>query len=448
MDPWLSGLGAGLQGIGQGAMQILMREQDRKEREDERKRLEQEKKDALERANRTYDQQIQQFAFQNQLTPIDQLEQPVAGMEKTSRDLQSMGSMASMLPAQFAAAGRGMSSYGDALSQLAARSRSGLDEKMRKGRTIELADSSGKARKYLQPYELTAQGKRADEVARNAKALRAAGFDEAEADQLANAEPEMFKALLERIRPKTTPQRVVGPDGTVSFVTPPANMEPGSTYTVPGVKANVTVPGQQPYNWSVQTDDTTGEMMLVDPRTGQSRPVRTPAGGPMRNVPEAAKKGQIALDNLQSALDNAEAVVTQTGVTVMPGLAKRNLDAAFADLQLKYKDAAGLGALAGPDMGILNRALGDPTSISALFSGGTEGVLAALKQAKKALSNSKTSFAKTYGMPAPTEPAGALSGLGNLSDTERRIVEQAKSHGYSDEEIAAHIQQLRRGGSE
>lgn len=157
MNPWLAGLGAGLQSAGQSAMQILAQAQARKEREDERERLKQKEQDALTRANRDYDQRVSQWAFQNNLTPYEEAQAQRGVDLKTGQALGAMRGVA--LPG---ALGIGLADAGDALSSEA-------QQRMNRGRSLEVTMSDGSSRKLFQRYEDSPDG-RAEAAARREEA--------------------------------------------------------------------------------------------------------------------------------------------------------------------------------------------------------------------------------------------------------------------------------------
>lgn len=424
----MAGLGAGLQSFGGSAMQILAQMQARKEREAERTRLKEKEDEALARANRKYDQDVAQWAFQNNLTPMQAVEAPVKRAEEIGSAFSSF--RGAELPG---AMGVMLGDTGDALSQLAQKSRAQLA----RGRSIDIADSGGKSRTYYQPYEKTPEGIAERDRTRGIKALTDAGYSLEEATAVYNSPENLRSAILERIRPlpKGQPQEIVGPDGRVTFVQPPA-LKPGETWDSGLTQRQPPAPGSTPYNWQVITDPGTGRVFQVDPRSGQVRPTQAPdGGGPFQTTSAAQADAAKARERLRGAITRARELVNQYGIEVMPGEAQDQLSAAFTNLQLQYKDAAGLGALTGPDMGLIEKALGDPTSISQYFRGGSKGVLAKLSEAERALMPKA---------PAGGAPGGA-GGAMQLTPQEQAIYDAAKRENKSDAEIMAFIQKLRGG---
>lgn len=172
MNPWMAGLGAGLESIGSSAMQILAQQQAQREREKERERLEKQQQEALARANRQYDQGVAQWAFQNHLTPMDVAQ---AQQKANAQAGETLGQFrAAALPG---ALGIGLGDTGDALATEA-------QQRMGRGRAVDLEFSDGNARRYFQRYEDSPQGiaeataKREDAKA-NATQHRAIGLEEA-----------------------------------------------------------------------------------------------------------------------------------------------------------------------------------------------------------------------------------------------------------------------------
>jgi hypothetical protein len=90
-----------------------------------------------------------------------------------------------------------------------------------------------------------------------------------------------------------------------------------------------------------------------------------------------------AATNFQESLDRYKKLVDETGITAT-GSNRAKLDSAYADLQIKYKEAANLGALTGPDKSLMMEAVAPASGVGAWFGstwkGGLEGVKDSLKQ--------------------------------------------------------------------
>ena len=104
------------------------------------------------------------------------------------------------------------------------------------------------------------------------------------------------------------------------------------------------------------------------------------------NTSEEAKKIR-NIGSLNQKLATLESLVSKTGAT-LTGKEKSQLDSAFKDAQVAWKDAAGLGALQGPDVKMIEGALGEsPTTVSTIgkyaLSGGKAGLLAKVRGARE-----------------------------------------------------------------
>jgi hypothetical protein len=165
-------------------------------------------------------------------------------------------------------------------------------------------------------------------------------------------------------------------------------------------------------------------------------PFKPPPKDPNALPPAQAnqvKAQQTALLNLQRSLDAVREYVSQHGIELLGG-GRAALGTLLADAQIQYKEAANLGALTGPDLGMIDKALGNPTSWTQWMHGGKNGALKALEGAQASLQRRATTLENVYGLPMPKEfrrtagpapsgsgaPAGAGGDTGNitLSDPE------------------------------
>lgn len=71
-----------------------------------------------------------------------------------------------------------------------------------------------------------------------------------------------------------------------------------------------------------------------------------------------------ALANASDALDSFERTLATTGSTIQPGAAKDALQTDYENLQLQMKEMYNLGVLNGPDLALMRRVVGDPTSLT------------------------------------------------------------------------------------
>lgn len=162
----------------------------------------------------------------------------------------------------------------------------------------------------------------------------------------------------------------------------------------------------------------------TEARTAVEREVALPDGSRAQagTVPEAAKlravKGDV--DYMVSAVDKLSALIDKHGVEVMPGQAKADMEAILTDLQLKMKGPGGyeLGVLAGPDMGLLEKASGDPTKLGALF-GGAAGVKTRLRRLKENLQGSYGSKVKAVSRSGSEGPGAGRIVVTNGTETLR-----------------------------
>lgn len=111
-----------------------------------------------------------------------------------------------------------------------------------------------------------------------------------------------------------------------------------------------------------------------------------------------------SLAELRQSVDQYEKLVREKGITAF-GEESKPLKSAYADLKLKYKEAAKLGALTGPDVGLIEEGIAPATGIKGLIGigvgGGQEGVIQGINQIKKSLSQdfdiAETSLTGLYG---------------------------------------------------
>lgn len=118
---------------------------------------------------------------------------------------------------------------------------------------------------------------------------------------------------------------------------------------------------------------------------------------------EPGKKIQTLID-LQQAAQNYKKLVDDLGIT---GYGKNAtvLNSAYGKLKVAYKDAAGLGALTGPDIGLLEEVVAPATGVSGMIGqftkGGKEGVLAGIEQMQQQLDADFTNNLDTLKMAFP-----------------------------------------------
>jgi hypothetical protein len=156
-----------------------------------------------------------------------------------------------------------------------------------------------------------------------------------------------------------------------------------------------------------------------------------------------------------NALNTYMDLVEQYKLQPITSDSKKLLENALAEVSIKYKEAANLGALTGPDMGIIRQALPDATSLGeyvknkAGFGTGAKGIINVLQQAKSSVKKDvdmaigdlttrygkrggleyidplKTSFEKAYNSSSVAPPAFDKSAL----DAEMERRRKAKAAG-------------------
>lgn len=128
-----------------------------------------------------------------------------------------------------------------------------------------------------------------------------------------------------------------------------------------------------------------------------------------RQVASTAAKAQEGLNSMQSAydvLDKYEGILNQNG----PKLLDPELDAAYTALTLELKNVAQLGALAGPDLALLEGMVTPPTSVKGQTFG-KEGLRKQLKLIRDRMDKARGRLLKMQ--PAPgeiTTPGAEVNG--------------------------------------
>jgi hypothetical protein len=158
----------------------------------------------------------------------------------------------------------------------------------------------------------------------------------------------------------------------------------------------------------------------------RAAPGQSPAGAPVLGAdgkplqgkaerpPEAYLKGMSGVNELRNAVANYRVVLEKNGGpnAMATGAARGELKSAFTAMQMAMKNAMELGALAGPDVDILNGLIIDPTSMKADFVLKGPGMNAQLQQVDKFLDNKESILSGTYQAPNPMrgkQPAAALT---------------------------------------
>lgn len=109
------------------------------------------------------------------------------------------------------------------------------------------------------------------------------------------------------------------------------------------------------------------------------------------------KKQTLALDNLEAALTDYETALDKYGSMETYGEGKGVLENAYANVLIQAKEAANLGALTGPDMGIMNQMVIAPNSGGQLWAGGASGVKGQIKSFRGQLQTKRNNLNSLYG---------------------------------------------------
>jgi|GEM_PF-4574645 len=151
----------------------------------------------------------------------------------------------------------------------------------------------------------------------------------------------------------------------------------------------------------------------------------------IQNSPEG--KQLLAIQDLQSKLNAYRQEASQPGGFDSVGSRKAILDSLYADLKIAYKNAAGLGALTGPDVAIITEAIKPISGITNypgyLASGGQKGVLNSIDQALA-----------TINRQADTNYRSLISKYPDFQNTPyiqnlNPEIQQLRNEGYTDQQI-------------
>jgi hypothetical protein len=182
---------------------------------------------------------------------------------------------------------------------------------------------------------------------------------------------------------------VIGPDGQVSIPAP----------IVPEAKPVLT---ERPHLGGVaQFEDGAFKKWVLPPKG----PV-TLAEQRMASTYAAQNR---SIDDTLDAIKTYRKQLMESGVEVMPGVAKSKLTGAYSNLKLKAKEAANLGALTGPDVVILEELFNNPATLGAaaknILTGGRqkEALLAQLDQYEQIVKSGKARLDQNYTAQSATK---------------------------------------------
>ncbi len=163
-------------------------------------------------------------------------------------------------------------------------------------------------------------------------------------------------------------------------------------------------------------------------------------------------KSLYALGDLKRSAQEYQSLLDDYGYE-FKGKGKNLLESAYADLKVKWKEAANLGALTGPDLELIMDAVKPATGIRGLGSlitgGGTEGIKGSVGQLLERVdregANSYENLLKRnkkYGSSQYVKALGQPFGGNSLKEKVTAAgydYDQMRADGFSDEEIAAAI---------
>ena len=170
------------------------------------------------------------------------------------------------------------------------------------------------------------------------------------------------------------------------------------------------------YGAPVAGQDAAGNPVFFQPAKDGGQPSIIPGVKPEGKAqPVELAKSVAGLKELQNGIATYEKTIDELGGPdpFATGKKRAALQSAFTSLQMGLKNALELGALAGPDISILNGMLVDPTSPRATLIGPT-GIKEQANGMKKYLRNRGTAVFEAHKLPVPSEfqsettaPAGA-----------------------------------------
>jgi hypothetical protein len=126
------------------------------------------------------------------------------------------------------------------------------------------------------------------------------------------------------------------------------------------------------------------------------------AGGAGGKIPAEVHRMNIALRSLDDGLNQYEALLKDfnprnPGAQMNPTV-RAKAESLVADLQMQLKEAQALGALTGPDIELLSRALANPVSLKGAIYG-RGGLGEQLSQTRQALARRKNALAAEFNRP-------------------------------------------------
>jgi hypothetical protein len=125
-----------------------------------------------------------------------------------------------------------------------------------------------------------------------------------------------------------------------------------------------------------------------------------PIGGPVAPEPTVDEKKQVlALRTAQDTLNNLQNTFKETGTEMLPTAKAATLQSQYRNLQLQLKELYNLGVLNGPDLGILENVLIDPTSAGASLLS-NDRVKASFDEVQRFINNKESALLQSSGVRA------------------------------------------------
>lgn len=190
---------------------------------------------------------------------------------------------------------------------------------------------------------------------------------------------------------RSAPARFVNPT-TGEFVNVPGDTK------LPENSHLIEVVGKDGQPWNAAWNPDSGKVTMLAPKPDTTR---------QQGQQQYLKQAQ-AFKDLKDAISLYRDTLKKTGVELWNGENKLKLTNAYANLKLQAKEAANLGALTGPDMGILEQLMQDPTSVLGAATGNLVGqrannLLSQLAQYGDIINKREQRLNEVYGR-APSGP--------------------------------------------
>jgi hypothetical protein len=158
-------------------------------------------------------------------------------------------------------------------------------------------------------------------------------------------------------------------------------------------------------------------------------------GSPTADDVKKVKSMHSAKLDLDASLDDLQRAINANGTKLIPGAGKVALENSYSDFVIKAKNAAELGALTGPDMGLISQMLQDPTSLYANTMMNENDYTKSIQWAKQRANASLSSKLSAYGFSLPGNKSSGgmvkmISPSGKPGNMPSENVEKALKRGF------------------